>query len=106
MSVPSSISFVKILDRDHKSEHRTDWDETQSTRGENQARPTSSGGYQTGGSGTNNASTAGPGGYTAGQSENANSLLSPSHGLDANDHDAAATYGYPSAVPAGMSGDY
>ncbi|RMZ90796.1 hypothetical protein DV736_g1976, partial [Chaetothyriales sp. CBS 134916] len=79
--------------------------ETQSTRGENQGRPTSSGGYQAGAPGSNSAAAAGAGTYPTGQSENANSLLSPSHGLDGSDHDTAASYGYPAAVPA-MSGDF
>ncbi|RMZ81182.1 hypothetical protein DV737_g2659, partial [Chaetothyriales sp. CBS 132003] len=80
--------------------------ETQSTRGENQGRPTSSGGgYQAGAPGSNSAAAASAGTYPAGQSENANSLLSPSHGLDGSDHDTTASYGYPAAVPA-MSGEF
>ncbi|KPI36198.1 Nuclear transcription factor Y subunit beta [Cyphellophora attinorum] len=64
--------------------------ETQSTRGENQGRPTSSGGYPAGVAGSNAAS--------GGQSENANSLLSPT------EHDGNAAYGYPSDVTAGHNG--
>ncbi|OCT49173.1 hypothetical protein CLCR_04916 [Cladophialophora carrionii] len=76
--------------------------ETQSTRGENQNRPTSSGGYA--GAGNAQGNTAAGGGYPGGQPDNASELLSQSHGLNANDHDATGSYGYPSAVPTGHNG--
>ncbi|KIW65537.1 nuclear transcription factor Y subunit beta [Phialophora macrospora] len=76
--------------------------ETQSTRGENQNRPTSSGGYAGGGNAQGN--TAPGGGYPGGQPDNANELLSQGHGLNANDPDATGSYGYPSAVPTGHNG--
>ncbi|KAI1618535.1 nuclear transcription factor Y, beta [Exophiala viscosa] len=76
--------------------------ETQSTRGENQNRPTSSGGYggPVGGGNQGNPA-AGASGY-AGQPENANDILS--QGLNAGDHDATSAYGYPGAVPTGHNG--
>jgi len=81
--------------------------ETQSTRGENQGRPGSSGGYQAGAAGANNSAAANAAGYAPGQSENANSLLSPSQGLD-SEHDGPAAYGYPGAVTGhnGISENY
>ncbi|KEF59040.1 nuclear transcription Y subunit beta [Exophiala aquamarina CBS 119918] len=81
--------------------------ETQSTRGENQNRPTSSGyGGPVGGGGgvQGNPSAGGASGYGSGQSETANDLLSQGHGLNPNDHDATNAYAYPSAVPTGHNG--
>ncbi|KIW92124.1 nuclear transcription factor Y subunit beta [Cladophialophora bantiana CBS 173.52] len=80
--------------------------ETQSTRGENQNRPTSSGGYG-GGVGAGNVqgnATTGPPGYPGGQADNAAELLNQGHGINANEHDATGPYGYPSAVSAGHNG--
>ncbi|OAL28210.1 nuclear transcription factor Y subunit beta [Fonsecaea nubica] len=80
--------------------------ETQSTRGENQNRPTSSGGYGGGvgpGNVQGNAAT-GPPGYPGGQPDNATELLNQGHGMNANDHDATGPYGYPSAVSSGHNG--
>ncbi|KAL6249103.1 transcriptional activator hap3 [Rhinocladiella similis] len=80
--------------------------ETQSTRGENQARPTSSGyGGPVGGGGgvQGSASTSGAAGFT-GQGENASELLNPTHGLNSTEHDATNAYGYPSAVSTGHNG--
>lgn len=89
---------------------RTDWDETQSTRGENQARPTSSGyggpvggGSGGGGSVQGSASASGAAGFT-GQAENASELLNPTHGLNSNENEATNAYGYPSAVSTGHNG--
>lgn len=77
--------------------------ETQSTRAENQNRPTSSGGFPSGGpvggaSGT--ANTAG--GYAGGQQN----TTSPSQGLDAGDQDTAGAY-YGGLAPGhnGIGGD-
>ncbi|KIX01806.1 uncharacterized protein Z518_09533 [Rhinocladiella mackenziei CBS 650.93] len=80
--------------------------ETQSTRGENQNRPASSGyGGPVGGSNVQaNAPTGTAPGYSTGQSENANELLNQSHAMNANEHDATSAYGYPSAVPTGHNG--
>ncbi|EXJ74282.1 nuclear transcription Y subunit beta [Cladophialophora psammophila CBS 110553] len=80
--------------------------ETQSTRGENQNRPTSSGGYG-GGVGAGNVqgnAATGPPGYPGGQADNATELLNQGHGINTNDHDATGPYGYPSAVSAGHNG--
>ncbi|KAL9110283.1 MAG: hypothetical protein Q9227_005190 [Pyrenula ochraceoflavens] len=84
--------------------------ETQSTRGD-QARPASSGGYNSGGpvggaaggSSSTNAS-GGPAAATAaypGQSENSNNILSPN--MDPAEHDSNA-YGYAGMVGAGHNG--
>ncbi|KIW56010.1 hypothetical protein, variant [Exophiala xenobiotica] len=78
--------------------------ETQSTRGENQNRPTSSGyGGPVGGGGQSNAAGGPAAGY-AGQPEHATDLLNQSHGLNASEHDATSAYGYPGAVPTGHNG--
>ncbi|KAL2436809.1 Nuclear transcription factor Y subunit beta [Exophiala dermatitidis] len=78
--------------------------ETQSTRGENQNRPTSSGyGAPVGGSSVpGNTATGSASGY--GQSENSNDLLNQGHGLNATGHDTTNAYGYPDAVPTGHNG--
>ncbi|KAJ4549372.1 transcriptional activator hap3 [Exophiala dermatitidis] len=78
--------------------------ETQSTRGENQNRPTSSGyGGPVGGSSVpGNTATGSASGY--GQSENSNDLLNQGHGLNATGHDTTNAYGYPDAVPTGHNG--
>ncbi|EXJ88154.1 nuclear transcription Y subunit beta [Capronia coronata CBS 617.96] len=77
--------------------------ETQSTRGENQNRPTSSGyGGPVGGSSVPGGPTTSGSGY--GQSENPNDLLSQGHGMNATGHDASNAYGYPDAVPTGHNG--
>ncbi|RVX74541.1 hypothetical protein B0A52_01667 [Exophiala mesophila] len=71
--------------------------ETQSTRGENQNRPTSSGYGGPVGGGQSNAGGSGGAAYGAGQSETPNDLLS-------GDHDATSAYGYPGAVATGHNG--
>ncbi|KAK5467517.1 transcriptional activator hap3 [Exophiala xenobiotica] len=73
--------------------------ETQSTRGENQNRPTSSGyGGPVGGAGQGNAAAGAAAGY-AGPPEHATDLLNASE-----HHDATSAYGYPGAVPTGHNG--
>lgn len=76
--------------------------QTQSTRGENQNRPTSSGGYAAGGAvGGSNASNASAGGdFPEGGS---GSLLSPTQGMGGADADTAA-YGYGGGVSTGHNG--
>lgn len=102
----SPLSLGQI--RQH-SEHRTDWDETQSARGENQNRPTSSGGaggYATGGpvggaSGNPAAAAAAAAQssvFGAQQPETAGTILSPTHGLDTSEHDGTGSYVYPGMV--------
>jgi hypothetical protein len=96
------------------SEHRTDWDETQSARGENQNRPTSSGGpgggYATGGPvggapGNPAAAAAAQSSvFSAGQPETAGTILSPTHGLDTSEHDGAGSYVYSGMVATGHNG--
>ena len=92
------------------SEHRTDWDETQSARGENQHRPTSSactGGYPTGdpvGGTSNNPAAAQSSVFNAGQPETAGTILSPTHGLDAAEHDNAGPYVYSGMVSTSHNG--
>jgi len=85
------------------SQCETDDFQTQSTRAENQNRPTSSGGFPSGGpvggaSGTANAA----GGYAGGQQN----TTSPSQGLDAGDQDTTGAY-YGGLAPGhnGIGGD-
>jgi len=98
------------LDKEPYSEHRTDWDETQSARGENQNRPASSGaggGYATGGpvGGTSgNPAATQSSVFSAGQPETAGTILSPTHGLHTSEHDATGPYVYPGMVSAGHNG--
>lgn len=112
---PPHLSFVTFGQNEPNSEHRTDWDETQSARGENQNRPTSSsgtGGYTAGGpvGGTSNNSAAAAAAaaqssvFNAGQPETAGAILSPTHGLDTSDHDGTASYVYPGMVSTGHNG--
>ncbi len=110
LTTPSShISFVTWTTKQH-SEQRTDWDETQSARGENQNRPTSSGaggGYGGGGpvgGASGNAAATQPSVFSAGQPETAGTILSPTHGLDTSDHDATGPYVYPGMVSTGHNG--
>jgi nuclear transcription Y subunit beta len=102
VSLVSLFSFVSLTGKSNLN-IETDWDETQSTRGENQNRPTSSGGYAAAG-GNAQGNTAAGAGYPGGQSDNATELLSQGHGINANDHDATGPYGYPSAVSTGHNG--
>ena len=107
--MPSDCPYLVSCsgDPEHQSEHRTDWDETQSARNETPNRPTSSSGpYPTGGpvgGGANNA-TAPTIGYATGQSENATNILSSAHALDTQDDHGVSAYGYPSAMTAGHNG--
>jgi len=82
--------------------------ETQSARGDNQNRPTSSGGYggPVGGSNATGNAAAASSGYAPGQSENANNILSPTHGLDgSNEHEnGGGPYVYPGMVNNGHNG--
>ena len=93
--------------KEQHSEHRTDWDETQSARGENQNRPTSSGasgasgGYAAGGpvgGTTGNPAATQSSVFSAGAPETAGTILSPTHGLDTSEHDATEPYVYPGMV--------
>lgn len=80
--------------------------ETQSARGENQNRPTSSGygsgGGPVGGSGASGANATTSATSFAGQSEGANNILSPH--IDAAEHDGANPYGYGTMVATGHNG--
>jgi hypothetical protein len=106
---PSSL--LCHLDKKPYSEHRTDWDEAQSARGENQNRPTSSGaggGYATGGpvgGASGNPAATQSSVFNTGQPETAGTILSPTHGLDASEHDAAGPYVYPGMVATGHNGN-
>ncbi|KAJ9662508.1 hypothetical protein H2198_001397 [Neophaeococcomyces mojaviensis] len=77
--------------------------ETQSTRAENQNRPTSSGGFQSGGPVGGAAGSANAAGGYAGNQQN---TMSPSQGLDTGDQDAAGAY-YGGVAPGhnGIGGD-
>lgn len=84
--------------------------ETQSSRSENQNRPTSSGGdFPAGGpvGGADNPAATTGSGYPA-PTEGTNNILSSPHGLG-NNEDPKDIYGYPSGVSAGhngISGDF
>jgi len=81
--------------------------ETQSARGDNQNRPTSSGGYGGpvgGSSSSGNPAATSSTGYAPGQPENANNILSPTYGLDANEHDNAGAHVYSGMVNSGHNG--
>ncbi|KAF7504379.1 hypothetical protein GJ744_002436 [Endocarpon pusillum] len=84
--------------------------ETQSARGENQNRPTSSGaggGYAAGGpvgGAPGNSAASQPSVFSAGQPETAGTILSPTHGLDTSEHDATGPYVYPGMVSTGHNG--
>lgn len=100
------LSFVAWVWQDENNlNNQIDWFETQSSRGENQNRPPSSG-YSTGGPvgggvpGAPGASSAGPSGFPV-PSENPNNLLSPN--MNPNEQDTTA-YGYPHMVGATHNG--
>jgi len=81
--------------------------ETQSARGDNQNRPTSSGGYGGpvgGSSSSGNPAATSSTGYAPGQPENANNILSPTYGLDASEHDNAGAHVYSGMVNSGHNG--
>jgi pre-mRNA-splicing factor ATP-dependent RNA helicase DHX38/PRP16 len=101
----SLVSFVNATGTNNLN-IGTDWDETQSTRGENPNRPPSSGygGPVGGGNVPGNPPAGAASGYAAGQAENATELLSQGHAMNASDHDATGAYGYPSAVATGHNG--
>jgi nuclear transcription Y subunit beta len=105
---PTSLShLVCHLWQNKYLNNWTDWDETQSARGDNQNRPTSSGGYGGpvgGSSASGNPAATSSSGYAPGQPENANNILSPTYGLDANEHDNAGAHVYSGMVNSGHNG--